>query len=146
MGRPQHILGVQRQKVEGFEERTEQQYRDHHRQHLDELSQLSAEHQQGQKGENRRHRRGEYRRKHLHRPFQRRLFGGHALLDVAVDVLRHDDRLVHQHPQGDQRPEEREHVETVMQDLQRHETDHEADGNTDGDDQCDPGVDEEQHR
>ena len=43
----------------------------------------------------------------LHRPI-RRVARTQALLDIALDVLHHDDRIVHHDADGEHQPEERE--------------------------------------
>ncbi|HJX21644.1 MAG TPA: hypothetical protein VJ454_11685 [Steroidobacteraceae bacterium] len=56
---------------------------------------------------------GDDREADLARAFQRRLAGGRALLDMAVDVLDDHDRVIHHEADRDREPHQREIVEAV---------------------------------
>ena len=67
-------------------------------------------------------------RRHLLSTGDRCLHRGRALAAEAVDVLDHDDRIIHQHADRHRKAGKRDHVERHARKIHQHEREHHADG------------------
>ena len=87
---------------------------------------------------------GDDRIEDLARADQRRIERPHALLDMPVDVLDHDDGVVHHQPDGEHEREQRHQIDRVAE--RREQGEHADQRQRDGDDRDDgrPEIAEEQ--
>ena len=111
--------GMRGQDGKGLDQRTQQRATDHDRDHLDKLAQDIADREYRQKGRDRGQGGDHHRPEYLARAPGRGRHRGHAALDMAIDILRDDDRVIHDHAQHDQKGEQRDHVDRVAQVIQQ---------------------------
>ena len=117
------------QDHEALEERSDQA--DHHalREYADELPRRPLHEKQGSEGGHRRDHRGGHRPHHLVRALHHRLADAFAAFDVPVDVLQHDDGVVHQHAGDQQHPDQGVGVDADVEQREEDDRGQEAEGN-----------------
>ena len=129
-------------------QRDQQRHQDRQRQRQRELAEQppdDAPHQQD-RDEHRDQRQAdrEHGEPHLAGAAQRRLDARHALLQVALDVLQHDDRVVDHEACGDRERHQRQVVQAEAQQVHRAERADDGDGHGDEGDQRRAQIAQEQ--